>query len=44
MMESAVRLYERLGFERAYDKEFHNGTVLVKSYRLKLSDAVLLNV
>ncbi len=44
MMESAVRLYERLGFERAYDKEFHNGAVLVKSYRLKLADTALLNV
>ncbi|MFC4599529.1 GNAT family N-acetyltransferase [Cohnella hongkongensis] len=44
MMDSAVRLYERLGFERAYDKEFHNGSVLVKSYRLKLSDTALLNV
>ncbi|MFB9279047.1 GNAT family N-acetyltransferase [Cohnella cellulosilytica] len=44
MMDSAVRLYERLGFERAYDKEFHNGAVLVKSYRLKLSDTALLNV
>ncbi|XID93428.1 GNAT family N-acetyltransferase [Paenibacillaceae bacterium WGS1546] len=43
MMDSAVRLYERLGFERAYDKEFHNGTVLVKSYRLNLTDAAPLN-
>lgn len=37
MMQSAVKLYERLGFERAYDKEFYNGHVLVKSYRLRLS-------
>jgi len=44
MMDSAVRLYERLGFERAHDKEFQSGTVLVKSYRLKLSDTALLNV
>jgi len=36
MMASAVRLYERLGFERAYDKEFHNGSTLVKSYRIYL--------
>jgi GNAT superfamily N-acetyltransferase len=38
MMASAVRLYERLGFERAYDKEFHNGRTLVKSYRLPLRE------
>lgn len=43
MMDSAVRLYERLGFERAYDKEFHNGTILVKSYLLRLADSALLN-
>ena len=43
IMESAVRLYERLGFERAFDKEFQSGTVLVKSYRLSLADAALLN-
>jgi len=42
MMDSAVRLYERLGFERAFDKEFHNGTVLVKSYRLALNEAAFL--
>nr|WP_040949853.1 GNAT family N-acetyltransferase [Gorillibacterium massiliense] len=43
LMESAVRLYERLGFERAYDKEFHNGHHLVKSYRLRLKEAALLS-
>ncbi|TVX96440.1 GNAT family N-acetyltransferase [Cohnella terricola] len=43
MMDSAIRLYERLGFERAYDKEFHNGTALVKSYRLNLAEAALLH-
>lgn len=42
MMLSAVRLYERLGFERAYDKEFHNGNALVKSYRLLLRNHPLL--
>ncbi|WP_115992065.1 GNAT family N-acetyltransferase [Cohnella lupini] len=42
MMDSAVRLYERLGFERAYDKEFMNGDLLVKSYRLPLKESVLL--
>ncbi|WP_123041525.1 GNAT family N-acetyltransferase [Cohnella candidum] len=42
MMASAVRLYERLGFERAYDKEFHNGETLVKSYRLHLRESALL--
>ncbi|MFC6454590.1 MULTISPECIES: GNAT family N-acetyltransferase [Paenibacillus] len=36
LMQSAVRLYERLGFERAYDKDFSNGENLVKSYRLPL--------
>ncbi|MFD0673112.1 GNAT family N-acetyltransferase [Cohnella sp. GCM10027633] len=42
LMDSAVRLYERLGFERAYDKEFHNGNILVKSYRLRLEETALL--
>jgi GNAT superfamily N-acetyltransferase len=44
MMDSAVRLYERLGFERAFDKEFMNGDRLVKSYRLHLQETALLNV
>jgi GNAT superfamily N-acetyltransferase len=44
LMDSAVRLYERLGFERAYDKEFHNGEVLVKSYRLQLRETEFLKV
>ncbi|RKP54063.1 GNAT family N-acetyltransferase [Cohnella endophytica] len=43
MMDSAVRLYERLGFERAYDKEFQNGDILVKSYRLHLRGTALLH-
>ncbi|MEK8131852.1 GNAT family N-acetyltransferase [Paenibacillus filicis] len=38
MMESAVKLYERLGFERASDKDIMNGETLVKSYRLQWSD------
>lgn len=42
VMASAVRLYERLGFERAYDKEFHVGDILVKSYRLHLNRTPLL--
>ncbi|MBW5449271.1 GNAT family N-acetyltransferase [Cohnella sp. CFH 77786] len=42
MMASAVRLYERLGFERAFDKEFYNGERLVKSYRLRLRESALL--
>lgn len=42
VMDSAVRLYERLGFERAYDKEFNNGEILVKSYRLQLKESELL--
>ena len=37
IMQAAVRLYEHLGFERAYDKEFSNGNVLVKSYRVRLA-------
>ncbi|GIO14598.1 N-acetyltransferase [Cohnella xylanilytica] len=41
LMASAVRLYERLGFERAYDKEFYNGETLVKSYRLRLAESAL---
>ncbi|MBP1992210.1 GNAT family N-acetyltransferase [Paenibacillus eucommiae] len=43
MMESAVRLYERLGFERAYDKDLQNGNTLVKSYWLRLSETAILN-
>ncbi|MBJ6363728.1 GNAT family N-acetyltransferase [Paenibacillus sp. GCM10012307] len=42
MMESAVKLYERLGFERAQDKEFYSGNTLVKSYKLQLLDHPLL--
>ncbi|MFC5402894.1 GNAT family N-acetyltransferase [Cohnella soli] len=42
MMDSAIRLYEKLGFERAYDKEFFNGDILVKSYKLRLKETALL--
>lgn len=42
MMDSAVRLYERLGFERAFDKDLKNGETLVKSYRLQLKETTLL--
>jgi GNAT superfamily N-acetyltransferase len=41
MMESAVKLYERLGFERAYDKDIQKGETLVKSYRLHLKEAAI---
>ncbi|MCC3374682.1 GNAT family N-acetyltransferase [Cohnella sp. REN36] len=41
MMASAVRLYERLGFERATDKDIWNGDTLVKSYRLRVSETAL---
>jgi GNAT superfamily N-acetyltransferase len=36
MMASAVGLYERLGFERAFDTDIMNGETLVKGYRLDL--------
>ncbi|OMF19755.1 GNAT family N-acetyltransferase [Paenibacillus sp. FSL H8-0548] len=42
MMDSAVKLYERLGFERAFEKDIMNGETLVKSYRLPLKEAALL--
>lgn len=42
VMASAVRLYEHLGFERAYDKEMLNGEILVKCYRLQLKETSLL--
>lgn len=42
MMASAVRLYERLGFERAIDKDIWNGHHHVKSYRLLVQEAALL--
>ncbi|MDQ0901220.1 MULTISPECIES: GNAT family N-acetyltransferase [unclassified Paenibacillus] len=42
MMESAVKLYERLGFERAFDKDIQKGDVVVKSYRLHLKETAIL--
>ncbi|MBD2844259.1 GNAT family N-acetyltransferase [Paenibacillus sp. IB182496] len=36
LMGSAVRLYERLGFARAVDKDIYNGELLVRSYRIAL--------
>jgi len=41
MMQSAVKLYERLGFERATATDIYNGDTLVKGYRLALHEAVL---
>lgn len=41
MMASAVQLYERLGFERAHDKDLMNGETLVKCYRLRLEEPVV---
>ncbi|WP_336770843.1 GNAT family N-acetyltransferase [Paenibacillus sp. MMO-58] len=43
MMDSAVRLYERLGFERAKEFDVKNGETLVKSYRLRLRESAILN-
>ncbi|MFC5653841.1 GNAT family N-acetyltransferase [Paenibacillus solisilvae] len=42
MMASAVKLYERLGFERSFDKDLLNGDIVVKSYKLQLKEAALL--
>jgi hypothetical protein len=36
MMQAAMRLYERLGFERAHDLEPEPG-IIAKGYRLDLS-------
>ncbi|MBB3112476.1 GNAT superfamily N-acetyltransferase [Paenibacillus phyllosphaerae] len=41
MMASAVRLYERLGFERAYETDVYNGETLVKGFRLTLNETAL---
>ncbi|MCR2806326.1 GNAT family N-acetyltransferase [Paenibacillus soyae] len=38
MMQSAVRLYERLGFERAGEKDIVKGDSVVKSYRIRLKE------
>lgn len=42
MMASAVKLYEKLGFERAYETDTNNGATLVKGYRLDLLKSLLL--
>ncbi|ETT62809.1 GNAT family N-acetyltransferase [Paenibacillus sp. FSL H8-0457] len=42
MMASAVKLYERLGFERAYDTDIINNETLVKGYRIELPGSLLL--
>ena len=36
MMASAVKLYEKLGFERAYETDIMNGDTLVKGFCLNL--------
>jgi GNAT superfamily N-acetyltransferase len=36
MMASAINLYHRLGFERAYETDILNGQHLIKGYRLDL--------
>ena len=38
MMESAIKLYERLGFERSYETDMINGDNIVVSYKLNLLD------
>lgn len=42
MMATAVQLYERLGFQRAYETDIRNGDTLVKGYQLDLRSASLL--
>lgn len=39
MMASAIKLYEHLGFTRAYETDIMNGETLVKGYRLDLLSA-----
>ncbi|MBD3921587.1 GNAT family N-acetyltransferase [Paenibacillus sp. PR3] len=41
MMSAAVRLYEHLGFERAYETDIYNGESLVKGFRIELDEAAL---
>ncbi|WP_019639561.1 GNAT family N-acetyltransferase [Paenibacillus fonticola] len=41
MMSSAVKLYERLGFVRAYETDTSNGVTLVKGYRIGLPGSLL---
>ncbi|MEH7347456.1 GNAT family N-acetyltransferase [Gottfriedia acidiceleris] len=42
MMQSAIRLYEKLGFKRAKQYEFMNGNILVKSYELNINNTAIL--
>ncbi|WP_051287422.1 GNAT family N-acetyltransferase [Paenibacillus taiwanensis] len=42
VMSAAALLYERLGFERAYDKDIIKGDAVVKSYRFQVKDATWL--
>ncbi|MDO7908018.1 GNAT family N-acetyltransferase [Paenibacillus sp. JX-17] len=42
MMADAVRLYEKLGFQRDYPTDTTNGLTLVKGYRLDLPGSALL--
>ncbi|MCC3371736.1 GNAT family N-acetyltransferase [Cohnella sp. REN36] len=39
LMAAAIKLYERLGFERAVDKDMFNGVTHIKSYVLRLREA-----
>lgn len=39
MMQTAVRLYERLGFVRAEEKDIVKADSVVKSYRIRLKEA-----
>ncbi|ALS21133.1 GNAT family N-acetyltransferase [Paenibacillus naphthalenovorans] len=39
MMAAAIKLYERLGFQRAYETDTHNGSTLVKGYRIEIKRA-----
>lgn len=38
MMQSAIRLYERLGFVRDREKEMYKGDILVKSYKYTIKE------
>jgi GNAT superfamily N-acetyltransferase len=42
MMANAIQLYERLGFQRAYETDMRNGETLVKGYQLDLRSTSLL--
>ncbi|MEC0175291.1 GNAT family N-acetyltransferase [Paenibacillus favisporus] len=42
MMASAVKLYEKLGFQRHYETDTTNGETLVKGYRIDVPGSLLL--